>query len=134
MRFATGKLTCADETPAITAQQQYLSSRLDRLGRMITDSQNAQEHDNVQRYDPPAANTNVATGGYGASASEPNLHSGMSSTIYAAPTAAQGTFEDPGHLFLAPQSKARYVSPAHFAMISKEVMQTVPRLHSSKLT
>ena len=36
-------------------------------------------------------------------------------------TQAENVVEDPGYLRLGPHTKARYVSPAFFAMISKEV-------------
>lgn len=112
-----------DETPAIAAQQQYLSSRLERLGRIISASQTEQigqgyETSEVGNY-PAGSLYDVSAG-----STVPPTGSSFTQFDYSAASssgAPLSRFEDPGYLLLSSQSKARYVSPAYFAMISQEV-------------
>ena len=117
-------IKCApeDETPSIASHHQYLSSRLDRLGRIITASQTEQADPG---YETAEAATNLSTGFYDVLDSNTVPPTEGSYTQFEEPTIPLSNFEDPGFLLLAPQSKARYVSPAYFAMISQEVREYV---------
>ena len=111
-------LCLQDETPAIAAQQQYLSSRLQRLGRIISAEQTEQTGQGYETFgvgNYPAANLEDVSAGV----TVPPTASSF--TQFDNPAAPLSRFEDPGHLLLSSQSKARYVSPAYFAMISQEV-------------
>ena len=109
-----------DETPTIAAQQQYLSSRLGRLSRLISDFEPTQD----EQTSSNGGGVPVSTG----ASYVPSLSSFAQPEQEDGPQPEQNG--DPGHLLLAPQSKARYVSPAHFAMISQEVSTFIERIHT----
>jgi hypothetical protein len=67
------------------------------------------------------AGTNLPTSFYDVSDANSVPPTGSSYAQFEESTVPPSNFEDPGCLLLAPQSKARYVSPAYFAMISQEV-------------
>lgn len=71
--------------------------------------------------DSSGGDTNLYSSGYEASASNTYMPSATSLAQTGQQGDADDKFEDPGHLFVAPQSRSRYVSPVHFAMISREV-------------
>ena len=72
-------------------------------------------------YDSSGGDTNLHGSGHDTSASNTYMPSATSLAQAGPQGAGDDRYEDPGHLFMAPQSKARYVSPVHFAMISREV-------------
>lgn len=86
-------------------QQRQLSSRLGQLGRTISDVQSSQE------------GSLAGALGYDASISN------VTSTNQPSPMPEPQGVADPGHLMLGPQSKTRYMSQTHFAMISDQVAE-----------
>ena len=79
---------------------------------MISDVQSSSQDDiagSSGEYDASASRTNTA-------------HTSGTSTNHPTTMAQLQLAEDPGHLMFGPQTKTRYISPAHFAMISEEVL------------
>ena len=119
-----------DETTHFTSHQDDPSSRLDRLNRIISEfnspfaeSGNANGHRQTASAGPKANFSEDWTFGQNGQQS-----SGIQSSVqdvenlHPDPELEHENHADehPGHLFLTAQTKARYVSPAFFAMISKE--------------
>jgi len=86
-------------------QQRQLSSRLGQLGRTISDVQSSQEGSLAGALEYDASISNVT------------------STNQPSPMPEPQGVADPGHLMLGPQSKTRYMSQTHFAMISDQVAE-----------
>jgi hypothetical protein len=95
----------------VAAQQRYLSNRLGELGQMISDIQTV----------TPDAPTSSGGGEYDISQASTLPYYGTSTEPSGQTSGQQFGYEDPGHLLLSQQTKARYISPAHFSMISEQV-------------